>query len=515
MNEELTLQYLIEALTKRHQMDPKDADAFVKAFFELIRRALERDKYIKVKGLGTFKRIEADSRGSDEEESEERIGTQGRSRITFTPDVSMRDSINKPFSHFETVILNEHTHFEDMDEEGEEQLPGEEKNGEASDCNLDTEKQVDESIATDESACSDSLAAGIIGQDVPGEESGLKGEEYVSDELIGQNNPDDALPAELETSVSEEIHEENHLSDMQGTEEEKLSVVDEESVGQEEIVSEPEPQAVEMPEKVEEESRNTDIPQIEASVEADNAFQSETHEDLVSQEVEKKESASEVVPATEDGFQSLSEIPLDSSDKKIQKEERSKLPWCMYATILLVGVLIGGGIIWALLSGRRYIPEALLRELISEKKVNNRIFPPQNLEKSKGIDTLAAMDSTQTDLIVKDKTDSVVKKKPVKVTLPTVSSATPTVKAPAPVKDEKPQVVKRETLADTMEYTITGTMDTYTLQNGESLVKVALKYYGNKKLWPYIVRYNRKVIKNPDNVPVGTVLQIPKLSPKN
>ncbi|MCD7815551.1 MAG: LysM peptidoglycan-binding domain-containing protein [Bacteroides sp.] len=125
------------------------------------------------------------------------------------------------------------------------------------------------------------------------------------------------------------------------------------------------------------------------------------------------------------------------------------------------------------------------------------------------------MDSTQTDLIVKDKTDSVVKKKPVKVTLPTVSSATPTVKAPAPVKDEKPQVVKRETLADTMEYTITGTMDTYTLQNGESLVKVALKYYGNKKLWPYIVRYNRKVIKNPDNVPVGTVLQIPKLSPKN
>lgn len=141
MNEKLTLQYLIEALTKRHQMDPKDADAFVKAFFELIRRALERDKYIKVKGLGTFKRIETDSRGSDEEESEERTGTQGRSRITFTPDVAMRDSINKPFVHFETVILNEHTHFEDMDEEGEEQLPEEEKTGEASDSLLDTENR--------------------------------------------------------------------------------------------------------------------------------------------------------------------------------------------------------------------------------------------------------------------------------------------------------------------------------------------------------------------------------------
>lgn len=489
MNEKLTLQYLIEALTKRHQMDPKDADAFVKAFFELIRRALERDKYIKVKGLGTFKRIETDSRGSDEEESEERTGTQGRSRITFTPDVAMRDSINKPFAHFETVILNEHTHFEDMDEEGEEQLPEEEKTGEASDSLLDTEKQ--EGVGTDESVDSGALAADTGEQDLPGEESVLKEEERLSDESIEQTSPDDASLTEPETPVSEENHEENHLSDVQGTEEEKLPVVDKE------------------------ESQNADIPQIESSVEADDASQSETHEEPVSQEAEKKEVVPEVVPATEHGSQSLSEIPLDSSDKKIQKEERSKLPWCMYATILLVGVLIGGGIIWALLSGRRYIPEALLRELISEKKVNNAILLPKSTEKKETLDTLAAMETVQADSVGRQKPDSVVKQKPVHVTLPTVSSAAPVVKTPAPVKDEKPKAVKRETLADTMEYTITGTMDTYTLQNGESLVKVALKYYGNKKLWPYIVRHNRKVIKNPDNVPVGTVLQIPKLSPKN
>lgn len=489
MNEKLTLQYLIEALTKRHQMDPKDADAFVKAFFELIRRALERDKYIKVKGLGTFKRIETDSRGSDEEESEERTGTQGRSRITFTPDVAMRDSINKPFAHFETVILNEHTHFEDMDEEGEEQLPEEEKTGEASDSLLDTEKQ--EGVGTDESVDSGALAADTGEQDLPGEESVLKEEERLSDESIEQTSPDDASLTEPETPVSEENHEENHLSDVQGTEEEKLPVVDKE------------------------ESQNADIPQIESSVEADDASQSETHEEPVSQEAEKKEVVPEVVPATEHGSQSLSEIPLDSSDKKIQKEERSKLPWCMYATILLVGVLIGGGIIWALLSGRRYIPEALLRELISEKKVNNAILLPKSTEKKETLDTLAAMETVQADSVGRQKPDSVVKQKPVHVTLPTVSSAAPVVKTPAPVKDEKPQAVKRETLADTMEYTITGTMDTYTLQNGESLVKVALKYYGNKKLWPYIARHNRKVIKNPDNVPVGTVLQIPKLSPKN
>ena len=73
---------------------------------------------------------------------------------------------------------------------------------------------------------------------------------------------------------------------------------------------------------------------------------------------------------------------------------------------------------------------------------------------------------------------------------------------------------KRETLADTVEYQITGTQTSYTIRPGESLVRVALKFYGNKKLWPYLVKHNKSIIKNPDNVPVGTTIQIPQLTPK-
>lgn len=86
-------------------------------------------------------------------------------------------------------------------------------------------------------------------------------------------------------------------------------------------------------------------------------------------------------------------------------------------------------------------------------------------------------------------------------------------------KEEKTPVVstpvpKRETLADTVEYQITGNQGSYTLKPGESLVRVALKFYGNKKLWPYLVKHNKAIIKNPDNVPVGTTIQIPQLTPK-
>ena len=64
---------------------------------------------------------------------------------------------------------------------------------------------------------------------------------------------------------------------------------------------------------------------------------------------------------------------------------------------------------------------------------------------------------------------------------------------------------------DSVNYTITGTKATYTIKEGETLTRVSLRFYGTKDLWPYIVKHNRGVIKNPNNVPYGTVLKIPEL----
>lgn len=65
---------------------------------------------------------------------------------------------------------------------------------------------------------------------------------------------------------------------------------------------------------------------------------------------------------------------------------------------------------------------------------------------------------------------------------------------------------------DSVGYTIVGTETTYTIKEGETLTKVALRFYGTKALWPYIVKHNPEVIKNPDNVPFGTTIKIPKLA---
>ena len=62
MNEKLNIQDLIDLLAEKHGMSKKNADSFVKEFFQLIEEALEKDKYVKIKGLGAFKLIDVESR---------------------------------------------------------------------------------------------------------------------------------------------------------------------------------------------------------------------------------------------------------------------------------------------------------------------------------------------------------------------------------------------------------------------------------------------------------------------
>ena len=126
MNEKITLQDLINLFSEKQGMNKKDAEVFVRTMFELIEEALATEKYVKIKGLGTFKLTEVDSRDSVNVNTGERIEIQGHTKISFTPDVTMKELINKPFSHFETVVLNEGVELEDTPVETPEEIVQEE-----------------------------------------------------------------------------------------------------------------------------------------------------------------------------------------------------------------------------------------------------------------------------------------------------------------------------------------------------------------------------------------------------
>ena len=73
MNEKIGIQNLLAALTEKSDKSDKDIEIFTQEFFQLIVEALEHEKYVKIKGLGTFKLIDVDSRESIDVNTGERI----------------------------------------------------------------------------------------------------------------------------------------------------------------------------------------------------------------------------------------------------------------------------------------------------------------------------------------------------------------------------------------------------------------------------------------------------------
>lgn len=49
-----------------------------------------------------------------------------------------------------------------------------------------------------------------------------------------------------------------------------------------------------------------------------------------------------------------------------------------------------------------------------------------------------------------------------------------------------------------------------TIKKGDRLADYAREHYGNKKFWIYIYLANKDKISNPDNVPIGTTLRVPR-----
>ena len=107
----LTIQDIAKVLSDRKGLSKNDASNFVNEMFDIIQQALERDMVVKVKGFGTFKIIDVDPRESVNVNTGERVLIEGHNKITFTPDQLLKEIVNKPFSQFETVVLNEGVDF--------------------------------------------------------------------------------------------------------------------------------------------------------------------------------------------------------------------------------------------------------------------------------------------------------------------------------------------------------------------------------------------------------------------
>ena len=106
---------ITSALSTKYKMPLKEAEAFVAMVFDVVNEGLQKDKLVKVKGLGTFKVAAVKDRESVNVNTGERVLIEGHDKITFTPDAVLRDFVNKPFAQFETVVVKDGVDFSDLD----------------------------------------------------------------------------------------------------------------------------------------------------------------------------------------------------------------------------------------------------------------------------------------------------------------------------------------------------------------------------------------------------------------
>ena len=130
--ERVSIQEIAAVLCEKNGLKRKDAEIFATTLFDVVKEGLTVDRIVKIKGLGTFKIIDIEARESINVNTGERVLIEGHDKITFTPDNTMKLLVNRPFSQFETVVLNDGVDFEDTavgeeepenDEVSEEEVP--------------------------------------------------------------------------------------------------------------------------------------------------------------------------------------------------------------------------------------------------------------------------------------------------------------------------------------------------------------------------------------------------------
>lgn len=384
MNERKTLQDIINSVAEKHGMEKKDAELFVKGVFDLIEESLATENYVKVKGLGTFKLIEVDSRESVDVNTGIRIEIKGHRKVSFQPDAALKELINRPFSHFEIVQLNENTVIEDETE--------------------------------------------VI-------DSSSESEEEDSIEIN-----------EVEVNSAPLVEVEENKVELPTPEVEQPVLADESTT-------------VEM-----------EMPKSEPSTPV------ELEETAIVVEEEKVEKPSVIELAEPDKASEEQEQRYETEKVKTKSKNRISL-------IIVLALLLVGGCIYYFSA--------------TDKTPQKNVEPiaPVLVEEESVVDSSQV--NTDLNEITVEEADS--------------SLVAPAVK---PVVESAPK--KEIAIPDSsvsVKYEIVGTETEYTIKPGENLSTVARKFYGITDLWVYLVKHNRDIIKNPDNVPINTTIKIPKLEP--
>lgn len=202
---------LAKVLAAKFKLDRGAAETFVNCFFDSINDGLKYDRQVKVRGLGTFKVTAVAARKSVDVNTGEPIVIEGRDKINFTADTSMRDQVNRPFAQFETVVVNDGVNFDEIDEKFAESMIEQDDSEESDEKDVaknEVAKQTEE-LSGDETPNSALTAGNAPDKEEAGKTENAsvdEGEEVVDEErgaMLNETSPDATESETVRDSASD------------------------------------------------------------------------------------------------------------------------------------------------------------------------------------------------------------------------------------------------------------------------------------------------------------------------
>ena len=125
MNEKINLQDLSALLAEKADITKKEAETFLREYFEVMSEELINDNLLKIRDLGTFKLLKVEDRESIDVTTGERFIIPAHYKVSFTPDRKLAEAVNEPFALFDTIEMDDESIPEDLKQSPEENTTNE------------------------------------------------------------------------------------------------------------------------------------------------------------------------------------------------------------------------------------------------------------------------------------------------------------------------------------------------------------------------------------------------------
>lgn len=463
MNNKLTLADIVDALASRKDISKKESENFLRELLDILTENVARDSIVKLRDFGTFKVVDVSSRESVDVNTGAKIEIASHKKISFVPDKTLKELVNKPFALFEPELLNEGVNFELLPAEP----PTEEDVEEA-----DTDLEMTETVVESEEVTSEPVFPAepdFRSSRVSQVFADLRSEEEVA------TGAETDMPEELILDAPQEYFLSDREADKPAPAVEKKEVVE---------MPLPTPETP---------SRISVAPHPEVKVsEEEVACGKELDGPPAVQVSDSSEhiSSQSTVANNVQPFDTVAEEVTEESTAEVEVKEKQGMKKLWLVAGACLALLVVGVLVFSFFN-------------VSDNKPSEQIVVP------------GATNSVPSQVQPAPKPNVVVVNKSSEATKVSTSAPVPAVKDS--VKKEQPKSTVPAAAASVKEQPVVKTATkpsvkssaTATVSGGDTFRTLALKHYGSKDFWVYIYQANKVKAPNPNVLHSGLTVTIP------